>query len=352
MKILIRKPFLFFIFLLTTISLINFSSCEDPISPYDQLKPGRRDYTWEVDTLNIPFTILHKIWGSSPTDVWAIGPGGDLDKTIYHYDGEKWNNDGISRKISPISIWGFASDDVWLGGNEGRIWHYNGSDWSENFHIEDPRFVYSGFQDIWGESNKNIWAVGYLDSAGTRKGLVYHYDGNDWSRVNIDYKHGNLLRIRRGQKTNNNYYLWGLWEDDFIGDSTKLLEYNGSKYLKELSKSRYGNGKGHFVQEIDDEIIFTINNGLYTYKNSKFELFVTNSFPNSYKGIVGRNKKDIFWSMPDGLTHYNGSDIEYILNINDSQRLTRGVLFKDYVFFLAVDLNNGLSLIHRGKLEQ
>lgn len=336
------------IVLLTTLTFLP--SCDDgPTDPI--IKPGRRDYTWEVDTLLIPFTILHKIWGSSPNDVWAIGPGGDLNRTIYHYDGEKWNNDGISREISPISICGFASNDVWLGGREGRIWHYDGNEWSENLYIEDPIFVYSGFQDIWGEDNKNIWAVGYLDSAETRKGLVYHYDGNNWNRVNIDYKHGNLLRMRRGKKTSSNYYLWGLSEDNFIGDSTKLLEYNGSKNLKELNKSRFGNGKWQFVQEIKDEIIFTINNSLYMYKKNKLELFITNSFPNSYQNIYGRNKKDIFWLMQDGITHYNGSNIQYILELSSPQSLTDGIMFEKHVFFLATDFSNGLNIIYRGILK-
>ncbi len=351
MKKQIRKPLLFFVFLLTTITLINLSSCEDSVSPYDQLKPGSRDYVWEVDTLDIPFTFLLKIWGSDPNNVWAIGPGGDLDKTIYHYDGTKWNNDGVSRKISPISIWGFAANDVWLGGLEGRIWHYNGNGWSESLHIEDPIFVYSGFIDIWGESSNNIWAVGFLDSANTRKGIMYNYDGHKWKRINIDYKHGSLARIKRGQKTSNNYYLWGLWEDNFIGDSTKLLEYSGSKYLKELSASVYGNGKWQFVQEIDDEIIFTIDNSLYTYNNNKLELFITNNFPNSFQGIFGRNKKDIFWLMKNGITHFDGNDFQYILNFETAQSLSSGILFKDHVFFLANDFNNSLNIIYKGKLK-
>ncbi|MDO8548583.1 MAG: hypothetical protein Q7S39_00325, partial [Ignavibacteria bacterium] len=68
-------------------------SCNNnPFKPPDD-PPGRRDYTWTVDTLNIPFTNLTRIWGSSPMDVWAIGPGGDANKTIYHFDGEKWGTD-------------------------------------------------------------------------------------------------------------------------------------------------------------------------------------------------------------------------------------------------------------------
>ncbi len=340
------------IFMLTTLIIIILFSCENPFSSSHRIKPGSRDYVWEADTLAIPFTILHKIWGSSPNDVWAIGPGGDLDKTIFHFDGEKWTNDSISRPISPLCIWGFAKNDVWIGGHEGRIWHFDGTDWSENLHIDDPLFIYSSFTDIWGENHNNIWTVGLLDSAGIRKGLMYHYNGKEWKRINIDYTGGQFLKIRRGLKTNKNYYLTGLWENDLIGDSIKILEYSGGTHLKQLKISGFGNGKWMDVQEVDDEIIFTINNKLYTYNNNKFELLVTNPFPNSFQGIDGRNKKDIFWMMQYGITHYNGNDIKYILKFNTLQYLSNGVLFKNKVFFLANDYQNYLNIIYRGTLKK
>ena len=82
--------------ILFTISLLSLTNCkENSINGDDNLEPGRRDYTWTVDTLNIPFTSLTRIWGSSPMDVWAIGPGGDADKTIYHFDGVCLNHSNL-----------------------------------------------------------------------------------------------------------------------------------------------------------------------------------------------------------------------------------------------------------------
>ncbi len=337
--------------IIAVFNLFNFSSCDDvPTDP--EVEPGSRNYVWEIDTLNIPFTYLHRIWGSSSTDVWAIGPGGDLDKTIYHFDGKKWSNDGISRPISPISLWGFAHDDVWLGGNEGRIWHFNGNEWYQHLHLKDPKFIYSGFQDIWGENNTNIWAVGYLDSSDTRKGLVYHYDGIEWKRINIIHKNGNLGRIKRGGKTSKNYYIWGIWESNTIGDSSMILEYNGNPELKILDKSRFLWGEWHFVQEVDDEVIFTINNSLYTYRNNNFNLITTNPYQNSLEAIFGRNKKDIFWPMEDGLVHFNGSNHEYLFKLITEQRFSEGILFEDSAFFLVTDFRNGLNIIYRGYIKK
>lgn len=53
---------------------------ENSIKGNDNSPPGRRDYVLTIDTLNIPFTTLQRIWGTSPQDVWAIAPGGDSDK--------------------------------------------------------------------------------------------------------------------------------------------------------------------------------------------------------------------------------------------------------------------------------
>jgi hypothetical protein len=57
--------FLFFISL-----FIILISC-DSTEPTDELKPGRRDYTWTVDTLKPPEgrTLLSRMWGANANDV-------------------------------------------------------------------------------------------------------------------------------------------------------------------------------------------------------------------------------------------------------------------------------------------
>ena len=103
-----RKLVNLLVFIFTfSFELFTSAGCSSATGPITS-SPGRRDYTWTVDTLNIPYTMLGYIWGSSPTDVWAVGPGGDLDKTIYHFTGEKWFNDGISRSLTPGAVFGFS----------------------------------------------------------------------------------------------------------------------------------------------------------------------------------------------------------------------------------------------------
>ena len=86
------------VFLLLTLPFLAQLSC-NTTEPTDELKPGRRDYTWAVDTVKIPFNYLRRFWGSSPNDVWAVGSGGGLDQTIWHFDGNGWSE----RKLNEIN---------------------------------------------------------------------------------------------------------------------------------------------------------------------------------------------------------------------------------------------------------
>ncbi|MEO8232508.1 MAG: hypothetical protein ABI638_09505, partial [Ignavibacteriota bacterium] len=71
------------VFLLLILAFLAQISC-NTTEPTDELKPGRRDYTWTMDTVKIPFKKLTRIWGSSPTDVSCIGSDGGLDQAIWH----------------------------------------------------------------------------------------------------------------------------------------------------------------------------------------------------------------------------------------------------------------------------
>ncbi len=333
--------------MLSLTSIIVFTtlfSCKDnPVDPTANLEPGRRDYEWTVDTLKAQFTYLFKMWGSSPTDVWAVGPGSSFDKTIWHYDGNKWKTDGVSRGINPWCIYGFSANNVWIAGEEGRIWHYDGINWSQNLWYKNPNFSMTLFMDIWGESPENIYAVGLADSSNIRIGLMLHYNGSNWRRVNIGFIKGILMKIRKGNKTDRKYFLWNQIQNN-SADSTKYFIFENN----EPTEIYYHIGARYFLSVIDNEVVFTFDNEVYTYRNHTFNLIAKNPYPNNYTGVYGRNVKDIIWMMADGLTHYNGSDFKYILNF-DNMRLKDGIVFKNIVYFLAH--NNKENFIFKGILK-
>ena len=108
---------------------------------------------------------LLDIWGSSGSNVFAVGANG----TILHYNGSAWSlmTSGTTQALS--GIWGSSGNDVFAVGTGGTILHYNGSAWS---------LMTSGttqyLNRIWGNSGSDVFAVG-------GGGTILHYNGSAWS---------------------------------------------------------------------------------------------------------------------------------------------------------------------------
>ncbi|MCX6150727.1 MAG: hypothetical protein NTX22_09405 [Ignavibacteriales bacterium] len=324
----------------------------EPNTQEEYVEPGSRNYEWTVDTLNIPFNTLTRIWGSSPTDVWATGGGGGLDKTIWHFDGTKWSTDNISKPIVPTSIFGFGTNDVWLGGDDGLIWHYNGSKWSQHTKFEIQNYSSTGLENIWGDAPDNVYAVGYAADGNSYKGIIMHYDGVKWQEVKILSVKISFVKIRRAKNDNPNYYLLG-FTSNLGEDSTRIYEFDG-KNIREIYAGRsileeYGN-----FEVIGGKIYFQKGRGIYRFINGNFNLTYYVNEPNFGLSYGGRSLKDLFLRMYDGIAHYNGTDLQYLYKLSDSNIAINGLflVFDKHVFFMAENRSNGLNYIIRGKIKE
>jgi len=156
-----------FLFLLLFTSALTFTllSCGDNITGPEQ--PGKRNYTWTVDTLSNPFDPLFRLWGSSPTDVWSINISGNVTGEIFHFDGKKWSSDAVPGMDSPHSIYGFASNNLWIGAAQGQIWHYGGNIWKQAAKLTKDGNTQIVFDNMWGDSPNDLYAFGaYTDENG------------------------------------------------------------------------------------------------------------------------------------------------------------------------------------------
>ncbi len=106
---------------------------------------------------------LEDVWGTSPTDVFAVGGGGD----IWHYDGSEWDI-MISSKNELNAVWGTPAIGIFAVGGCGAVLRYNGSRW-----VETDTGYCRNLNDIWGAFSDDVFAVG-------DGGTILHYDGNDW----------------------------------------------------------------------------------------------------------------------------------------------------------------------------
>ena len=329
--------------------LFILQSCKSPTGPkQDNLQPGRRDYTWTVDTLNIPYTVLESIWGSSPTDVWAVGPGGDKDKTLYHFTGQQWINDGISRPLDPCAVFGFSQNDVWFGASN-TIWHYDGNSISDFQDYTISNCWIAGILHIWGVNPNNVYAAGFADSNTIHRGTIQHFGGTRWQTEYLSKKNEEYVRIFQDAINNNIYVLSFKNNENNNTDSTIIYQFDG-KNVKEIYSSDFLAGHFSNLSVIASRVYFVLDNGVYLYNNG-FTLQFNVGNQSFDRNISGRNREDIFLSMRDGIAHYNGTDVQYLYHFHKGIQMSGApAIFDKEVFFLAYDFVNNLNLIIRGKL--
>jgi len=152
---------------------------------------------------------LWDVWGSSATDVWAVGSNG----AIVHYDGTRW-----SRALDSVSyffrgVWGSGPTDIWavgflsLNNTAPVIFHYDGTGWARDASVADT-LPWPPLSDVWGTSASNVWAVGY-------GGWISRFDGSRW----IDASVGSAFYSER---------IWGTSATDVwtVGPQT-VMHYDG-----------------------------------------------------------------------------------------------------------------------------
>ena len=129
--------------------------------------PQAQAQSWNTMTSGTDKYLL-AIWGTSATDVFAVGNLG----IILHYNGTAWlpMSSGISG-ADLTAVWGISPAEVYAVGFAGNILKYNGTNWSSM-----TSNVTAHIYDIWGSSASDIYAVG----AG---GMILHYDGITWSTI-------------------------------------------------------------------------------------------------------------------------------------------------------------------------
>ena len=107
---------------------------------------------------------LYGVWGSSTSDVFAVGAGG----TILHYDGTDWSemdNGGFDDYM--ISVTGSSSSDVYAMGSRGFLLHYDGLSWES---VPNP--IGSSQCKLWMSGSRDLFAFSYS--------TIYHFDGASW----------------------------------------------------------------------------------------------------------------------------------------------------------------------------
>lgn len=350
-------------------------TCNSPTGPGASPQPGNRNYIWTIDTLS-PSTVfgpsvyhLRAIWGSSPTDIWT---GGTLHNTpqynLFHFDGTIWT--GLKLQSDIWTIFGFASNDVWSGGegNGGEIWHFDGHAWTKSLSYKPSNAYDVVIQDIYGVKPDDVYAVGtiFLNPSylNTQRGLILHYDGNVWKEVYIANIQSGYDRVRVDQT--KTAYVCGVKYDytqsgDTLLNGAQLLYQFKSGMLRQIFSD---SSKGGFtmIDEVAKSIYFILSHEICEYTNNYFTVdgsiaegnFVklfSISDPQFDGQIYGRSENDLFLTDYDGIAHWNGTDVKRLITFsNNFTFIPTPAMFDKEVFFCVSDGLNNVNMVVRGTL--
>ena len=179
-----------------------------PASP----PPGLVKWTIHVSEGN--FAPVYGIWGSSATDVFAVGATDcrgawytDCSAVIFHLAGGAWEQAKLPGQ-SLLAVWGASAKDVFAVGVAGQILHYDGTGWSRLSSGTD-RSLYA----IWGNSADTVFAAG-------ETGTILRFDGKTWQEMTSP-------ESRAGERIRG---IWGSSASDVFAVGRSILHYNGSTW--------------------------------------------------------------------------------------------------------------------------
>ena len=134
---------------------------------------------WTNATPPISTKTLNAIWGTSPSDVYAVGDTG----TILHYNGTDWSAEPSNTTGQLLSIWGSSPANIYVVGNEetgvnratllrkktiGTIWEFE----EAVDYITQAPFDYN-LTTVWGLSASKVYVSDVF-------GDPYVFDGTGW----------------------------------------------------------------------------------------------------------------------------------------------------------------------------
>ncbi len=348
MKLKSKYFALILILIATVLSQLSCNTTE----PTDDLKPGRRDYVWTVDTLETQMNRIQSIWGSIPDNVWAVGPGGlNANERLWHFDGTVWQPYQQELPTSPECIYGINQNDIWIGGSDGKIFRFDGTGWIQVNSISRPDTSGNFINEIWCESANSVYATGtaYVTQEPRQRCFLLRFDGVRWKEVYFSKNKLQFLRIHKNEST---LFLSGIILTLTAEPDTMCFYKYEKNNLVEIYRNTTNNILHLSLCQINNEPYFLIGQDLNKYVNNKFVKVVSFNHQSFGYNVSGRNEKDIFVRMIDGVAHYNGINLEYLYQFSNqyTSYLNRPLIFEKDVFFAVHDNINDLNLILRGHL--
>jgi hypothetical protein len=206
---------------------------------------------------------LLAVAGTAATDVYTVGADAKdgSGPLVLHYDGERWQRlaTGASGDLWWISVTPIDGS-FYLAGSGGLILEY---DLTERRFIQHETPGGPTLFGIWGMSESDLWAVGAdTDTTGT-VGVMWHFDGEAWSAVDLpDIRKGIVPALNK---------VWGRSATEVyaVGATGIVLLFDGASW----SEVESGTTRFLFTVHGNDDIVvatggFGLGGGLVIEKGS------------------------------------------------------------------------------------
>jgi len=249
----------------------------------------------EMDNEIVDGTTVNSIWGTSGNNVFAVAQG-SAGPLILHYDGHDWSTIfEIDGGHGFNDIWGSSESDIYAARSTGSIYHYNGGTWSlvDNSVINN---LDTTIIAIWGNSPTDVYFV---------SSLVVHYNGALWS-----YQHAGETGNYEGVIFND---IWGTSESDIfaVGEYHGVYHYEGNKNAegkKIWSKMEDSpNGTSIWGSSGNDVFVGTRTGEIFHYDGVLWSEVHKMGSTEIYS-IWGSSNTDVFALSAYYISHYGETD--------------------------------------------
>lgn len=337
-----------FLLIFFAFTVIIFTTGCETTEPPERKPESVREYTWQIDTLNIPDAyqnLMRSVWASGPNDIYICGhnSGSQINEgngNMWHYDGNNWevedirSNAGSNGNLS--SVHGSSANNVWAVGDHGRygsdirdpfIVQFDGARWKK-YTVNSEYALY----DVFVESRTSVWACG-------DGGLIYYYDGIGWEvdTIKVPMQENDFFIIysvlpydgkmyaagtnRTSGSINTQFYFFqrenGLWKEI---DKFNIPEQN----------SKFGNR----LQVVTSKKLLSYGTGgVYSWENEGWAQLLSTDY--SINNVYAQNENNIIAvGSSDTRYHYNGSNWQELDKIEPMDLLYTGTWFNDEEAFI------------------
>ena len=150
------------------------------------------DFTWEITEFPSPYGSgeLRDVCIVNENNIWAVGEiysdsvQSWLPYNAVHWDGQQWELKRIyfpticgQSSLTPYpskTIFSFNNGEIWISSSGDKIAILKNGNQISNFCL--PTSVSMSINKIWGTSGNDLYVVG-------SSGLIAHYDGAQWHRI-------------------------------------------------------------------------------------------------------------------------------------------------------------------------